>query len=388
MGIFGNKQKKINIRGPSAKDIADAREALDLEDEFDPFAAERLSEAELGMEAGDRGVGKSDYVPPGKRLDLHGVDPRIKDAKSLPPGSGLYHSVLKDTSRVVNGGGSIQYLKAQNETMMTNMGAFIVLGTDRSDSVKSGYGAWGSDRAASIDLVVGRHSSDRNGQGPTGAQGPGHGQTWLNNSFSTDAARIYISQMADIDHYFGLAQGVSPQSIGRSGIAVKADAVRIIGRESVKIVTGPGQGFEPPETTSHGAKIVQPAPAIEFIAGNKLVNRKARRLDPPKVEMISALQGVCLGYNTRDGLRELGDIVDNTIGACNAVAEILVSVVTAIGVKHPLALGAISAQATLRTITQGNMSMYHLRGKLNTWRVNYLTPMGYKCIWSRNVKTN
>lgn len=384
--MFGNKQKKINIKGPSAKEIADARERMKSQDEFDVSLTEAdMDPDELGTA---EGIGLDDpYLTPEQRLrqrsglDPHGLNTAFEHAKSLPPGSGLYHSVLKDVKRIVNGGGGIRYLKAQNETMMTNMGAFIVLGTDRPDSVQSGYGAWGSDRAACIDLVVGRHSSDREGQGP-------EDPTWLNNSFSTDAARIYISQMADIDHYFGIAEGVSPQSIARSAIAVKADAVRIIGRETVKIVTGPGQDFVPTELTTHGAKIVQPAPAIEFIAGNKVTNRTAHRLDPPRTESISGLQGVALGYNTRDSLRELGDIVDSTIGATNAIAEILVSVVTALGVKHPFALGAIAAQANLRCILQGNISMYHLRGKLNMWRMNYLRPTGYKCVWSRNVKTN
>jgi|TARA_R110000824_G_scaffold100435_2_gene238814 hypothetical protein len=315
--------------------------------------------------------------------DPRGIDPRLKDAQQLPPKSGLYHSILK-SDNIVGSTGGVNYIKAQNERVMTSMGAWIVLGTDRPNSLRSGYGAWGADKAASIDLVVGRQASAREGKGPKSP-------SWINNDFAADAARIYISQLADIDRYFGLARGVSPQSVARSAVAIKADAVRLIGREGVKIVTGGSQGVEgwtSGEPTSHGGKIVQPAPAIELIAGNKITNRKFLRIDPPRRELVPGLQGIALGYNTRDAMRELADIVDSTIGACNNVAEILVSVVTALGVKHPIALGAVSAQAALRTIVQGNASMYHLRGKLNIWRYNHLTPFGYKCIWSRNVKTN
>ncbi len=310
-----------------------------------------------------------------------GIDPRIKDAQSLPPKSGLYHTILK-SDNIVGSTGGVNYVKAQNEKIMTSMGAWIVLGTDRPDSLASGYGAWGADKAASIDLVVGRHASAREGKGPKVP-------SWINNDFAADAARIYISQLADIDHYFGLARGVSPQAIARSAVAVKADAVRIIGRESVKIVTGPSQGVEgwtAGEPTSHGGKIVQPAPAIEFIAGNKVTNRNMKRLDPPRTEIVPGLQGVALGYNSRDAFRELGALLDKTMGVCNNLAEALEQLGGTVGSLPGLSIPA--AVVNLKSMIQGNLSIYNLRGELNIWEYNHLSPFGYKCIWSRNVKTN
>jgi|1_EtaG_2_1085319.scaffolds.fasta_scaffold02699_2 hypothetical protein len=373
----GNKDKQ-KIKGPSNADYAAAAIA-NTEETQGAITATQDPEtaAEIAAERARVGVvGQAG-------AQARGIDPRMKDAQTLPPKSGLYHAVMK-SDKIVGSTGAVNYIKAQNETVMTSMGSYIVLGTDRPNSLRSGYGAWGADKAASIDLVVGRHASAREGKGPKSG-------TSINNDFAADAARIYISQLADIDRYFGLARGVSPQSIARSAIGIKADAVRIIGREGVKIVTGPSQGVEgwtAGEPTSHGGKIVQPAPAIELIAGNKVTNRKFQRIDPPRKEIVPGLQGVALGYNTRDAMRELADIVDQTIGACNNVAEILVSVCTALGLKHSIALGGVAAQATLRTIVQGNVSMYSLRGKLNIWRYNHLSPLGYKCIWSRNVKTN
>ena len=61
---------------------------------------------------------------------------------------------------------NISYKAAPNEHVIQNEGSYIVLGTDRPDGTASGYGAMGSNRANSIDLVVGRMSNARGGDGP------------------------------------------------------------------------------------------------------------------------------------------------------------------------------------------------------------------------------
>ena len=73
-----------------------------------------------------------------------------------------------------------------NEKVIQNGGSFIVLGTDRPNTKASGKGAGGSSRASSIDLVVGRMASARKGEGPKSG-------TYVDNSFTADAARIYIT---------------------------------------------------------------------------------------------------------------------------------------------------------------------------------------------------
>ena len=47
-----------------------------------------------------------------------------------------------------------------------------------------------------------------------------------------------MSQRTDIDNNFNLPGGSVGQSEAKSGIAIKADAVRIIGRDGRKLVTG------------------------------------------------------------------------------------------------------------------------------------------------------
>ena len=98
--------------------------------------------------------------------------------------------------------------------------------------------------ASSIDLVVGRGSSHK----PFGKKfgSPPAKNVMVNPNFFTDAARIYISQKADIDEYFGLCDTkYAPTKRSKAQISnwnVKADCVRIIGRNNVKIVTGKGLG--------------------------------------------------------------------------------------------------------------------------------------------------
>jgi len=63
-------------------------------------------------------------------------------AKQLPPKSGLYHTIIS-AGNIAGPTGEINYQKAQNEQVINNMGAWIVLGTDRPNSVRSGHGAHG-----------------------------------------------------------------------------------------------------------------------------------------------------------------------------------------------------------------------------------------------------
>jgi hypothetical protein len=105
----------------------------------------------------------------------------------------------------------------------------IVFGRDRSErSHFSGYGGKGATSAGSIDIVVG-----------SGGPRPKHRQK-VGPNFIGDAARISLSQRADIDSYmslpFGQGTGLLP-SVNRSAIGIKADAIRIVGREGVRIYT-------------------------------------------------------------------------------------------------------------------------------------------------------
>jgi hypothetical protein len=141
--------------------------------------------------------------------------------------TGIKQSVIDDPTN------DYKYNKADSEYVITNdnnrqNNTWIVLGRDRPGGWDSGYGSKGHLRAGAIDIVAGRLSSV-DARTVTGL---------VNPNFGADAARIYISQKTDVDLNFGI-QGVdgTDPSIAQSAIAIKADAVRIIARESLKLVT-------------------------------------------------------------------------------------------------------------------------------------------------------
>ena len=111
--------------------------------------------------------------------------------------------------------------------------SYIVLGRDRFGNEYEGKGMMGEPRCSMIDMVVGRQRGNASEINEDGSF------SLLDPDFSTDAARIYISQRTDVDEYFNLPPGKSvPNFVDRSAIALKADGIRIIGREGIKFVTG------------------------------------------------------------------------------------------------------------------------------------------------------
>lgn len=299
-----------------------------------------------------------------------------KNIRQIPGDSGIFGTSPATIDTL--------YKKAENEKVISNNGAYIVLGSDRPDSVASGYGGKGSNRAATIDLVVGRMASAHQGRGPKEG-------TLVDNSFFADAARIYISEMTDIDKNFDIDTGDEPAVKGHSGIGMKADAIRIIGREGVKIVTGKANnarfGFGG-ETNSKGGKISQPSPRIEFIAGNRVEKERLFGKD------VSLLQPVCLGYNTRDAIEELSEIVSEVASAVYSLSQAVnrgfVASSTAFGASvdpvNVAASATISAQ-NFKIISDVQFPIWITRINNTLFGLNYLMAGGRKFIGSRSVYT-
>lgn len=135
----------------------------------------------------------------------------------------------------------------------------IVFGRDRhTREGLSGYGGRGATAAGSIDIVAG-----------SGGPIAKHGQI-VGPNFFTDAARIYLTQRGDIDRYFNLPEDIDNAilpSENRSAIGIKADAVRIVGREGVRIYTNArtSNSGKQSETNSQGER-VQSNNGIHLIA--------------------------------------------------------------------------------------------------------------------------
>jgi|TARA_R110000824_G_scaffold148168_3_gene317705 hypothetical protein len=153
---------------------------------------------------------------------------------------------------------SALYIKADYEEIVggssNENNAYIVIGRDRHSGRASGYGGQGDTQCGSIDLVVGRNP----------CREVNFDKYFVNPDFKKDAARIYISQKTNIDDYFGLK--LRPRSKAVSGIGIKADEVRIMSRQTIKLVTGM-DGFN-----SRNGKL-ETVGGIHLIAGNTTEGR-------------------------------------------------------------------------------------------------------------------
>ena len=295
----------------------------------------------------------------------------------IPTPSGIFHVSSPDIS--------LSFKAAPNERVIKKGGAYIVLGTDRPGGLAGGFGSRGVMGNSSIDLVVGRLSAVKEGEGPT----PG---TSVDNSFETDAARIYISQLTHIDKNFGLADP-DPLGGGRSGIGIKADHVAVVGREGIKIVTGP-MDTKPGETNSQGGKIGHGFP-IQLIAGNNTNPRTVKVVIPSGIqstagatESIPTLQPVLLGENTKDAFEDLIELIGEIWASLYALALLQAGYNSVVGIDPLRAWVAAACPATLTPqMTNVINTLWHSRTNLVCWQQNYLQYYGYKGIRSTNVST-
>ena len=126
------------------------------------------------------------------------------------------------------------FVKAPAEQVVSNGNSFCVLGLDRSSNIYSGFGGVKNTHCAAIDLVAGR-------MGYRARSSMDDGTTVnVDPNFKLDAARVYISQKSDPDGYFGLAAGRSgntSKDSPRSTVAMKADTLRFVARENIKLIT-------------------------------------------------------------------------------------------------------------------------------------------------------
>lgn len=134
----------------------------------------------------------------------------------------------------------------------------ICLGRDRPGSLGSGYGA--TTGAGQIDIVAGYSSSDIKRSKNNSTSTPT--SVSVDPNLSLDAARIMISQKTDVDENFRIAPGQIGNVKNKSAVAIKADSIRIVGREGIKIVTGI-------DKVNSGGGTIRSVPRIEFLAGNK-----------------------------------------------------------------------------------------------------------------------
>ena len=175
------------------------------------------------------------------------------------------------------------FIQALNENIIGSKtsNAHIVLGNDRPAGLLSGHGGIGDTQSATIDIVVGRLSPVKVSKNENDEA------IYTNPNFTLDAARIYISQQTDVDNNFGLVNGTLGNSKNKSAIALKADGLRFIARDGIKLIT------KTDANNSAGEEIFEHR-GVEIIALND----------------DSKLQPMVLGDRTVDCLTDLIDEVN------------------------------------------------------------------------------
>jgi len=180
---------------------------------------------------------------------------------------GLFGTDVQECLATREKAGCEKVIKGKND-------AYIVLGRDRPTSIVSGGGGAGYTQCGMIDMVVGLGALVNTKRIKKGDDPKGKDQV-VSPSFASDAARIYMSQRCmgkgGIDAYLGLTRTRGPSAENKSGIGIKADHVRIVGRESVRIYAARGQNFKGfgigGEPTTLGTPISKNT--IELIAGRE-----------------------------------------------------------------------------------------------------------------------
>lgn len=276
-----------------------------------------------------------------------------------------------------------------------NRNAFIVFGKDMPSTLASGYGGKGASNCDTIDIVVGRISSTAISRRESRLlPGASENCTVVSNNFGADAARIYISQLTNVDTNFGISEGKTGLLKARSAVAIKADGVRLVGREGIKIVTGKAlleQTGPDGELNSQGGNIKKPAPKIELIAGNNIEPREVRGGLYRKKESIETLQPIVKGHNLRDCLLEITAQIHKLNSALSNFAMTQVTFNSAVSVNlFPANASHFAAAGTASSIKLINQVISNLgvqRSNLALLENDFFENYGYKYICSTNVTT-
>jgi hypothetical protein len=261
-----------------------------------------------------------------------------------------------------------KYIKAQNEKTYSQGNSHIVLGRDRPASRASGYGGQGHTQASSIDLVVGR-----GGPSPDAT-------TNVDPNFRSDGARIYISQKTDIDTNFNLADGAQGNMTARSGIGIKADAVRVVGTDGIKLVTR-----TEPQNSKNGSASYN---GIELIACNDETDIQSIVKGENLVEALTQLEA---------RLSELSSIVLNHLKdqlqfnlkiSSHTHLVPMPSSPVPIPTTPSVSLIPAGVQASMDA-AQGMIDNYKHRINTNIlWKTKYLSSASSKYICSKYNKVN
>jgi len=230
-----------------------------------------------------------------KAVDVKGVSPKtLNRYDDLPNEVRDTHFKGVNNSHLVEG--KPRYDKAECEIVLGN-GA-LVFGRDRPGAPWTGYGGSGDTSCESISLTAGRASVQNLG-GHIDIPGKGQQRIVVDPNNVTDAATLLLSQKTDVDKNYNLSLGNTVNhSFAKSAAVMKADAVRLVSREALKICT------RTDKRNSQSGEILGVG-GIELIAGNNAAD----------------LQPLVKGGNLVEALLGLAEHVDRLSGMLDSFVE-------------------------------------------------------------------
>ncbi|UCG92381.1 MAG: hypothetical protein JSV97_01320 [candidate division WOR-3 bacterium] len=306
-----------------------------------------------------------------KSVDTSGVPSTIQEitnTDSVYANGGANRGVFNDTILEA----VPKYIRSAAEEVISKGNSHIVLGRDRPASRASGYGGQGHTQASSIDLVVGR-----GGPSPDASIN-------VDPNFRSDGARVYISQKTDIDTNFNLASGAQGNLTARSGIGIKADAVRIIGTDGIKFVTR-----AEPENSKGGSASYN---GIELIACNDETDIQSIVKGENLVEALqelearlSELSSIVLNH-LKNQLQFNLKVASHTHGSHTHAITPQGIAPESVGVSNSLRPAGINATMDA---AEGMIDNYKHRINTNIlWKTKYLNSASSKYICSKYNKVN
>ena len=271
-------------------------------------------------------------------------------------------------------------------------GAYLVFGRDRvtgahPDAQSEGPKQYGDQYlhtgTAMIDLVVGRHAClNEPGKPPTSqieATDEEGNKILLPNrvdpSFINDAARIYISQKTCLDEALELTPGGVGNPEGKSGIALKADGIRIVAREGIKIIA------DCDHNNSAGLKNTAKG-GINLIYGNTTSGADYE------------LHPMVKGGHLTACLSDMNDMIGSLSSMIADLQVVLLELIGDYGSHmHVGNMGApspglpptvipASIKAILKMVTDFSTKTIAFQTSHAVWKTNYIMPLGGKYICS------
>ena len=275
-----------------------------------------------------------------------------------------------DTGPFVPPAGNEHYLR--NERTKDN--AYIIFGKDKPHGRATGSGALNIGENERIELVCGVGAKKGAHRGVFGIKNKSPKNSnviddVIETSPFNDACKIYMARKTNIFDDFSIAETQVASDIkkalgnnnkrDRSGIAIKADEIAIIGTNRIKIVTGPGRSVR-----GHGSKgelnsegVGTENEGIDLIGGNSV--EALRLMDNLREESENMiLQPIVKAYNLEQCIEEILNLINR---ACAAMQKHILyqHAINNLVSKHTHPHTTIAGPATTSAPLSGEMMSFH-----------------------------